>query len=1197
MKWVKIGLIILGFVAYSCVVWFAGPLIGFGEARPFDPVWVRLLLIGILLAILLIWALVAFLRRRKGQEALEKALVADPSPTGDGAELAGRMQQALATLKKSGNSKTYLYDLPWYVIIGPPGSGKTTALVNSEIKFPLAAQQQGGLQGFGGTRYCDWWFAEEAIIIDTAGRYTTQDSDQAADKASWTSFLSLLKKNRPKQPINGVILAFSVADLMRQEPEVIKGHAETVRARLAEIHETLKVDFPVYVMFTKADLISGFREYFGSFSASRRKKVWGATFQTSNRKEQTYDSVGPEFDQLVARLSDEVIDRLSEEPDGVNRIAIFGLPGQLAQLRETIVDFLRMVFEPTRYKTNAMLRGFYFTSGTQEGTPIDQVLGAMSRSFGGQDAGGLLSGKGKSYFLHDLMTKVIFGEQGWVSYDKNAVRRSSVLRIASMTAMILVSLVMMGLWGLSFMNNRAAVAEAEAALEAYQSAARSDLEATEISDTDFLRVAGHLQMLRNMPGGYGVAEEDEADQFDGFGLSQRAALRQAAHDSYGKALERLFRPRLVLWVEQELQSKVLSGEPKPIYETLKVYKGLGGAAPVSQDDLIRSWFEITWEAELYPGITQQPARDQLMAHLNAMLDLDGTLQPAVDLNGDLIDSAEIILGRLTVEEQAYSLIQASAPYSGIPDFVLVEQTGSEPRVVFETVDGSDLGLLSVPALYTYEGFHGFFLPQLAEVALQLESDQWVMGDQAKEADFAGQLDRLGPRLLQRYREDYVAAWEAMLSNIKLAPMTADKPTYKALGAASSPTTSPILRLVEAISRETRLTVAPATSSLTGDPLASAEAAALNGTGAVGQAAKEVENLVLRQTTGFQRIGLELALEAGKSQRRAGAGGGAGPIVPGADIEELFAGYHALLEGDPGSRPIDALLASLGTIYQTLYTSGETAEGAATMQRMLGQLTADTSRMPPEVGRMMAQAIEDFQGDAANATVAQMNEELTRNVVPRCEAVVTNRYPFGGNPSRPVPLSEFAEVFRPDGVLDRFFNSNLASLVNMGGKNWEWTEGEVGERMSQQTLRQFQRAAAIRDAFFPGRNPTLQLEVTINQIMAHENIKQAVLVVDGQVITTRQSGNTPVTIRWPDLSPEVSLSISPARNNRQSEVKFSGPWALFQFIREGNPRQKGDIIQVEYNLGGRNIMYEIRVNSLINPFNMSELAEFSCPTGL
>ena len=120
MKWVKLGLVIFGFLAFSAVVWFAGPLIGFGESRPFDPVWVRVLIIGILALILTIWGVVKLIRRRNGQKALETALVVDVAAQGDGKELATRMQSALLTLKKSGNSKTYLYDMPWYVIIGPP---------------------------------------------------------------------------------------------------------------------------------------------------------------------------------------------------------------------------------------------------------------------------------------------------------------------------------------------------------------------------------------------------------------------------------------------------------------------------------------------------------------------------------------------------------------------------------------------------------------------------------------------------------------------------------------------------------------------------------------------------------------------------------------------------------------------------------------------------------------------------------------------------------------------------------------------------------------------------------------------------------------------------------------------------------------------------------------------------------------------
>ncbi len=91
----------------------------------------------------------------------------------------------------------YLYELPWYVIIGAPGSGKTTALLNSGLEFPLAASMgDAAIRGVGGTRNCDWWFTTEAVLIDTAGRYTTQDSEREIDRKAWSGFLDLIKKSR-----------------------------------------------------------------------------------------------------------------------------------------------------------------------------------------------------------------------------------------------------------------------------------------------------------------------------------------------------------------------------------------------------------------------------------------------------------------------------------------------------------------------------------------------------------------------------------------------------------------------------------------------------------------------------------------------------------------------------------------------------------------------------------------------------------------------------------------------------------------------------------------------------------------------------------------------------------------------------------------------------------------------------------------
>ena len=190
-------------MAPACAVISAGgsvrrssTLIAIGDVRPFDEFWVRLAIVVLIVAVAALLVYLDIRRRRQASAEIEKAVTAASEPEGDASVLQEKMRDALATLRRAkGKGGDVLYDLPWYVIIGPPGAGKTTALINSGLKFPLA---RGGtpeaIAGVGGTRYCDWWFTEEAVLIDTAGRYTTQDSDPKGDRKSWLSFLDLLKR-------------------------------------------------------------------------------------------------------------------------------------------------------------------------------------------------------------------------------------------------------------------------------------------------------------------------------------------------------------------------------------------------------------------------------------------------------------------------------------------------------------------------------------------------------------------------------------------------------------------------------------------------------------------------------------------------------------------------------------------------------------------------------------------------------------------------------------------------------------------------------------------------------------------------------------------------------------------------------------------------------------------------------------------
>src|SRR5437660_9049361 len=110
-----------------------------------------------------------------------------------------------------------------------------------------------------------------------------------------------------------------------------------------------------------------------------------------------------EFELLVERLNDRLEERLQQETDIQRRALIWGFPQQVASLKEITEKFLNEIFAPNRYEERFRLRGVYLTSGTQDGTPIDRLMGAMAASFGiSRQQVTAFSGTGRSYFLTRL---------------------------------------------------------------------------------------------------------------------------------------------------------------------------------------------------------------------------------------------------------------------------------------------------------------------------------------------------------------------------------------------------------------------------------------------------------------------------------------------------------------------------------------------------------------------------------------------------------------------------------------------------------------------------------------------------------------------------------------------------------------------------------------------------------------------------
>ena len=375
--------------------------------------------------------------RLRGQ-AREHAQAVRPDRRAQVEALEARLTEALEALKSSKMGKSALYALPWYIVIGPPGSGKTTLLRESGLSFPQLTHGR-GVRGVGGTRNCDWWFTDAGILLDTAGRYTTQ----AEDRDEWLSFLDMLKKARVQKPINGAVIAISIADVLQASDEQLAEHTRLIRERLAELTERLELVFPVYLLFTKCDLLDGFVETFGTWSKQERAQVWGFTLPYGDKAQEPVERhFDREFAALHERLCAERLHALATSKSQDRKRKVFSFPLQFQLARQRLREFVAQLGQPNPYHESSEIRGFYFTSGTQEGKPFDQILRTMRAAAGLQVEEPTQAEQPvdkKAYFIDELFTQVVFPDQELARSSAKAEQQRLLLRRAALAATVVLT--------------------------------------------------------------------------------------------------------------------------------------------------------------------------------------------------------------------------------------------------------------------------------------------------------------------------------------------------------------------------------------------------------------------------------------------------------------------------------------------------------------------------------------------------------------------------------------------------------------------------------------------------------------------------------------------------------------------------------------------------------------------------------------
>ncbi len=969
-------------------------------------------------------------------------------------ELRGQLREAIRTLKSSRlgrrGGRAALYELPWLMLIGHSCAGKSTAVVQSGLSFPFPHGKDNILHGIGGTRHCDWFFTSEGILLDTAGRYAVE----AEHREEWMSFLGMLKQHRPKAPINGIVVATSVARLRDAPAQELMALARDLRARVQELTDALEVSAPVYVVFTKADLITGFSGFFSRHDAQEREQVWGATLPYERHPAtDTVALFDQHFAELREGLKETALAHMTLHRGQALPPAVLAFPLEFTALQPALRSFIATLFDENVYQVRPVFRGFYFTSAVQPGDAATPAGDGVAEQFGlapPQVQAVPATATQQSYFLKRLFSDVIFADRDLVRQRASRARRR--LRALGYAAGVLTLSSALALWTWSYLGNRQLVASVQADLDKAQrlQEGRADL-ASRLQALELLQgrvdelaawraqrpwsvglglyqgEAVELRLRREVFQGLRrVMLEPVAQALEGYlgEVSLHAdELRPAIRAADAQATAEAAAPPRAITPSRYVQASPTDVEQA--YNALKTYLMLAERQRMESGHLAD---QITrfWRGWLEDNRGTLP-REQLMRSAErlisfAMAHLQDPIFPVISNNFGLVDRTREQLRRVVrgmpAIERVYADMKARAATRYAPITVA--------RIVGERDKAVLAGSHVVSGAFTREAWQGHVEPAIREAAHnELQSSDWVLKTSTHDdLSLQGSPQQIRKTLTELYKAEYVREWQRFMQGVAVAEFGSFDAAVGHMNRLGDAADSPLRKLLSTLHEQT----------------AWDNPALLDG-----HAAKAREGVVewlkqsLRQLSPAQ---LEL-----KGDTRAAE------LLPMGAVGREFATLPRLLAPrDSGVPLLDGYLQSLGRVrtrLNAMKTQGDA--GPPARQLMAATFEGGASELA-EALRFVEEQMLGGAGDGIKAALrplllrplmssfaalvpaaeAELNRQWAAQVLQPFQQTLAGKYPFDPASRVEAAPTEIARVFGPSGAVARFATEGLGPLVMRRG---------------------------------------------------------------------------------------------------------------------------------------------------------------------
>ncbi len=1186
----------LGLIALLVATWWLGPHWELHGEFPLAAWQMRALVtLGAVLLVAMIWGTV--LARRLGKVNAAKA--EEQQEQEDPILPMERRQQRLldrqlGALKNNLPGRRGVYRLPWYLLMGLEGAGKSSLIQRSGQTYTLTNVTRNNLADRNPFGF-DWWIGDNGVLIDPDGELLSQNQNRSSiqnnsatgeiEQRLWGHFIQWLERNRPQRPLNGVMLAIDLAQLSTASEEHREAHAILLRTRLRELMEQIGSRLPVYVAFTKMDLLYGFGAFVRTLSKQEKEQALGFTFRLEGQldNDEWLNEFSERFSEMVARLNARLPDILASTREAEDRAAAYSFTRQLAGMKLALESFLTCLLSADAFSTPALVRGAYFTSVVQEGVPEDAFVSAAANHYqvSGPIQPAQRTGQSASLFAQSLFPEIIYPEAGLAGDNRRVVRsRQRRVAIAAVIA-VCAGAGITGGWQHYFIKNAQAAASVETRvnrfIDNWQPVGYEP-------DTTGRNLLEPLDQLRQATLAFG----DHRKQWplvSEMGLYRGHKVGPEVEASYLDMLAYQYLPALMFGVMGEM-SRAPDDSPERL-EHLRVLRMLYDASG-RRNDIVSTYMSEYWQ-RAFPG--RRDVQQRLMAHLDYAMTYTDLAEQAQngDVTADMalapfkssVQWSQHELGRMSTPDRVYrdleieagrefsqpnDLARTSGPaFSNV--FVRVDQYGEPVGDWSEEPLGDPSGQplesaqdpLVIPALLTRDGLEKWFLRKSGTVTELALVDAWVLGrrdnvdfSKADEAELQASLQNL-------YAEHYANAWRIALSRVDIQQFDDLNHGVRVLESLTGGH-EPLAQFLGQVRRNTQL-------------IPSADGDAAMARELLEQSAhfRMLQNIE-RQFTDLNQL----------SRKNGDHPSGLEQIM--LVVSDLHEYMRNIQEApDKGKAALNAARTRMGL---------QGADPIFTLQRMAGH-------QPEPLNRLLNRLATESWRVLLDQAVAQLEREWFREVYQPFQQNLARHYPFNAGAGRDVALQDFERFFAPSGVLDTFYKDNLKLFL-------EDHPEQVGDArraglVRRDVLASLGNADKIRSAYFT-RSGTLDVEFALEPLNLSSNKRRSVVNLDGQLVEFSHGPRQSIPLVWPNTlrdAVESRITLVPVQVNRSPRsLSENGPWALFRLLDKADiTGVSSSAVDVRFQVDDGEMRYRLHAASNINPFTQQLLSGYQIPRSL